>query len=414
MGDSTCLMITQYPMDGTDATAVHMAELSSHLAALGVPLTVICPAGSRSHAATTPPHVWALQAIGSGLLRALTFQIALALALTARAIGRQIACLYVRHSGLLVVPTLIGVIFGIPLILEVNGLVSEELPLVHPRYRAVSGFVGLIERLSFRLATTTVVVTESLKQVLVREFGLDPACVHVVPNGADISRFHPRAADEARRELGLPPDCPIVGFVGNLQPWHGVDTLIETAPMVLAQLPQARFVVVGDGPRRTALESHAAQMGVGPSITFAGAVPYAEVPLWTSSFDVCAAPFPHSDRNSRIGGSPLKVFEYAACGRPVVITTALPVSQDLVGVDAAIAVPPNDPEALASALIALLRDSAARERMGQRARDYAVARGSWDRAAQEVRRLIAESPHTGRRGKHCGAAPTQPARSERT
>jgi glycosyltransferase involved in cell wall biosynthesis len=403
------LMITQYPMDGTDASTIHMAELSSHLALLGLPVKVVCPASRRSGAgAQLPPNAadaavrcLTLPTLGLGVLRALTFQLSLAAALVSLAACRRIKCLYVRHSGLLIVPALIGVLFRLPVVLEVNGLVSEELPLVRPGRgaRAMSALVGLVERVNFRLATSVVVVTPSLKEILVQEFKVNSACIHVIPNGANITRFYPRRAEEARRQLELQLEGPTVGFVGNLQPWHGVDLLVEAAPLVLSQLPQARFLVVGDGPRRRELERRTTELGIASKVVFTGAVPYSKVPLYIASFDVCAAPFPESERNSRIGGSPLKVFEYAACGRPIVISSALPIFQEIAEAGAGPTVPPNDPEALAAALVAMLRDPVGRERMGKRAREYAVARGSWARAARAVENVIAES---------CTAHPPRP------
>jgi glycosyltransferase involved in cell wall biosynthesis len=391
---AACLMITQYPMDGTDASTIHTAELSSHLYLSGVRVRVVCPASRRSqHTVDTNAPCMTLPTLGRGVLRALTFQLSLAAALIALVLRKRIKCLYVRHSGLLVAPTVMGALFRLPVVLEINGLVSEELPLLRPGRgtRAMCALVGLIERLNFRFATSFVVVTPNLKQVLVQEFGVSPARVRVVPNGANITRFHPCRAEDARRQLGLRQEGPVVGFVGNLQPWHGVDVLVEAAPHVLSNLPQALFLVVGDGPERGSLEQRVAELGIASRFVFTGAVPYARVPLYMAAFDVCAAPFPESARNSRIGGSPLKVLEYAACGQPVVISSALPIFHEIAEAGAGLTVRPNDPRALARALVEILRDPLGKEQMGKRAREYAVARGSWAHAARAVEGVIAES-----------------------
>jgi glycosyltransferase involved in cell wall biosynthesis len=148
------------------------------------------------------------------------------------------------------------------------------------------------------------------------------------------------------------------------------------------------LVVVGDGPQREELARRAAELGIAGQVSFTGAVPYSDTPLYMASFDVCAAPFPASQRNSRIGGSPLKVYEYAACGRPVVVSTALPIWREIAEAEAGLTVPPGDPEALAAALVALLRAPLTRARMGKCAREYAVARGSWARTAKMVEHTI--------------------------
>jgi glycosyltransferase involved in cell wall biosynthesis len=379
------LMITQYPLHGTDASSIHTAELASHLALSGVRVRVVCPASRHGPTDMKVPCLM-LPAFGRGVFRALTFQLALVPVLAALVVRTRIRCLYARHSGLLLVPAVMGLIFRLPVVLEVNGIVSEELPLVHAGRtgKAACALVGLIERLNFRLASGFVVVTHTLRQILIQEFGVDPARVRVVSNGANVSRFQPRAAMEARGQLGLRDTGPIVGFVGNLQPWHGASLLVEAAPEVLAQSPQALFLIVGDGPEGGMLKHRVEQLEIASSFVFIGAVPYAEVPLYMASMDVCAAPFPASERNSRIGGSPLKVFEYAACGRPIVLSTALPVWREIEEAGAGIVVEPDDSRALARALVEILRDSRRRQQMGKRAREFAVERGSWAHTAREV------------------------------
>jgi glycosyltransferase involved in cell wall biosynthesis len=147
---------------------------------------------------------------------------------------------------------------GLPLFLEVNSPLAEE--------RARFGGLRLhrlaaaLERWTWRSATRILPVTRVLGDRLVAA-GVAPDRVRVVPNGVVLDRFPPRRVSSA--------DASVLGFVGFVRPWHGLDAVIDA----LASEPAARdtsLVIVGDGPALPALQGHAAALGVADRVRFTG------------------------------------------------------------------------------------------------------------------------------------------------
>ena len=102
-------------------------------------------------------------------------------------------------------------------------------------------------------------------------------------------------------------------FVGHLAAWQGVEFLIYASPLILGKCPEIRFLVVGDGVMRDKLLELVSEFGLADKFVFTGRVPYECVPLYINAADVCVAPFIR-ERNSKIGLSALKTYEYLACG----------------------------------------------------------------------------------------------------
>lgn len=206
----------------------------------------------------------------------------------------------------------------------------------------------------------------------------------VVRNGVDVERFRP--ADEAARAraratlpalAGVPPHAPVAVCVGRLCRQKGQDVLLRAWPAVAARVPDARLVLVGDGPWRRDLGAAA-----GDRVLFAGAA--GDTAPWYAAADAVVLP-------SRWEGMALVPLEAMACGRPVVVTSVTGAAESLpAGRAADFAVPPEDPAALARALTALLTDPPLRRELGLRSRDHVVAAHDVRRTAQRVAELYAE------------------------
>ena len=138
--------------------------------------------------------------------------------------------------------------------------------------------------------------------------------------GVDTDRFYPGCGGvEVRRRLGVAHDAPVVVCTARMVKRKGQDTLVKAWPLVLAQLPEARLLLVGDGPNRRAVERLAHRLGVGDTVTFTGSVPWEEVPAYTDAGDVFAMPC----RTRRFGleaeAFGIVFLEAAACGLPVLV-----------------------------------------------------------------------------------------------
>jgi glycosyltransferase involved in cell wall biosynthesis len=177
----------------------------------------------------------------------------------------------------------------------------------------------------------------------------------VIRAAIDLPRF--RAAtggDEVRRRLGIPAQAPVVTQVGNFKPQKAPLDFVQVASALGPRFPEARFVMVGDGPLRRAAEQLAAQSGLGDRIVFGG---------WWSDVPALLAATTVSVLTSRHEGLPCSVVESLAAGVPVV-ATAVDGTAEVVrnGVNGFLA-EAGDLEALADGVATLLDDPTLRTRM---------------------------------------------------
>lgn len=292
--------------------------------------------------------------------------------------------IYERHS-IFGTGCKLGKIFKIPCIVEVNGLMTDEQKMTGMLRRIITKF----ELKTFSQADTIVVVTAKIKETLKMDYGVPGNKIVVVENGANTDLFKPMDISKARKELKFDKDSNYVCFVGLLASWQGVEYLIQSAPLILKDFPNTNFLIVGDGPMKRELMELAEKTGVSDEFRFTGIVPYEEVPKYINASDVCVAPFVRA-RNERIGLSPLKIYEYLACGKPVV-SSRIPNLEFIEKQNVGTLVEPENSEDLAEAIIKLLKDEKIREDMGKNGREYVVKNHSWESVARKVATVCEEA-----------------------
>ncbi len=231
-----------------------------------------------------------------------------------------------------------------------------------------------------------IAVTPGIKVNLENGYNIPGKKIVVVSNGANTSLFRPLEQGNCRRELGLDPEISYVCFVGNLAPWQGIEYLVKAAPSILSRFPQCRFLIVGDGVMKNELLKLSRELGVDDKFIFTGVVAYDRVPIYINASDVCAAPFILA-RNAKIGLSPLKLYEYMACGKPVVASDISGVSDALEASKGGISVLPENPGALAEAILKLLENSELRNQLGSKGLSYVTENYSWYSVAKQVDRV---------------------------
>ncbi|MFD9908514.1 glycosyltransferase [Streptomyces sp. NPDC059063] len=251
-------------------------------------------------------------------------------------------------------------------------------------FEAVDGATAVLsrawERYGARWTARLVCVSEAERRRGLRA-GVRGAA-RVVPNGVDLDRYRPAATRDGRAALPLPdavrdPAAPLVVCVGRLCRQKGQDVLLRAWPTVTAALPGARLALVGDGPDAGALRAAA-----DASVLFAGAA--ADAVPWYRAADVVVLP-------SRWEGMALAPLEAMACARPVVVTAVDGARESLPPALVPHAlVPPEDPVALARALVALLRDRDLRDRLGERAHAHVRDHHDVRRAAAAIEEVYRE------------------------
>jgi glycosyltransferase involved in cell wall biosynthesis len=195
-------------------------------------------------------------------------------------------------------------------VLEVNSPVVEEMAAFEGP--DVLRFLGhRKERNKLKGTSHVVAVSTAMKEYLYTHYHCRKP-IHVAPNAINPEKeqFNPEEVTKIR--AGLAAETQIIGFVGSLFPYHGVDGLIEAFAGVVAVLPNAHLVIVGDGVIREALQVFADKILPKGSFTFTGKIPHSEVMNYIRAFDVAVMP------SSNWYGSPIKIFEYGLTGVPIV------------------------------------------------------------------------------------------------
>ncbi|HEY7412126.1 MAG TPA: glycosyltransferase [Vicinamibacteria bacterium] len=233
-------------------------------------------------------------------------------------------------------------------------------------------------------ADAVVAVSHAVAARAVQERGLSAARVVTIANGVDVAalRGWDAARADARREWGLRDEHAAIGVVAHFSPVKGHAEFLRAATLVAGENRRARFVLVGDGPLRPAMEALARRLGLADRVVFTGA--REDVPRLLAMLDLVAVP-------SHTEGMSNALLEAMAMARPVV-ATAVGGNVDVLrhGVTGLL-VEPRDPPALAAALVLLLDDPARAQAMGAAARAWVaehLAPGAMVRRHEELYRSL--------------------------
>jgi glycosyltransferase involved in cell wall biosynthesis len=283
--------------------------------------------------------------------------------------------LYERYAYFNVAGLLAARSAGVPVALEVN--YTLDTPLHRRRNRLLRPLARATERFLMRHATLVATVSSPLRdQVLAA--GVDPARVIVLPNAADPERFHPGVqGDRVRAEQGL-SGKRVIGFSGAFLAWHGVDMILDALPEVRRRVPEVAVLLLGDGPLRSKLQARVQAEGLGDIVRFAGWTPHDRLPEYLAAFDLAVMP------DSNEYGSPMKIYEYMAMGKPVVAPRLRPLEDGVEHGKVGLLVPRRDVAAFAAALAELLGDPERSAKMGRAAREHVLHHHTWARNAARV------------------------------
>ena len=274
---------------------------------------------------------------------------------------------------------------GIPFIYEVRGLWEVTKASRQPSWAGSQEFTFMsnMERDAAIHATTVLTLTEGLRDEMVKR-GVDRDKIVLVPNGVDSSRFVPRDPDEAlRAELGI-GDRLVIGYIGSIVPYEGLDDLID-AVAVLRETHRDRFrvLIIGDGKSLEELREQSANLGLDDYILFTGRVPHEDVERYYSLIDIC--PFPRKPQPVCELVSPLKPFESMAMCKAVVASNVQALCEIVQDGVTGLLFEKGSTTSLVEALDRLLQDGDLRTDLGLAAREWVVAERDWSSLGQLVR-----------------------------
>jgi glycosyltransferase involved in cell wall biosynthesis len=238
-----------------------------------------------------------------------------------------------------------------------------------------------LERFTYRKADAVVGLSPGMVDFILAE-GTDPAKVFMVPNCSDLDLFHPGEKDAGIVERYALQDKFVVGYTGAVGPANAVHVIAEAAALLKSEgRDDVAILVAGDGKRAPQVRAMKEELALG-NFHLLGSVPKHDVPALLRSCDVLLA---HLAKVPVLyTGSPNKLFDALASGRPIIVNSPGWTKPLVVDNDAGLFVEPEDAQALADAIVTLADDPAAVERMGRNARRVAEEQFSRDEQADRL------------------------------
>lgn len=362
------------------ASTTHIKEVTEHLKKSGNDVVLFAPDIGRYRNETTVRVVY-VPTLNIRFLREYVYYISLLFSLFAYQIRLKADVFYVREMGLSITPAFVGFLFRVPHILEINGLPSIDL-----QNRGVgflkSGIIKFFQYVNFFFAHTVITVSENIKMELLRAHG-DSQKIVVIENGVNVELFQPKDMREMRRLLHIKQDCYCLIFVGSFYPHHGVYHIIHTLKSVVQKLPNVRLIMVGSGYLIESTRFLVKELKLTAQVNFVGEVEYEKVPNYINAAD--AGVYILTGIGKINGRSPLKLYEYMACGKPVITDKSCEelVKNNNVG----IVISEDDYEHSAEVIIRLLKDNALMDTMGENGRKLVVNTLTWNITAKNILRV---------------------------
>jgi glycosyltransferase involved in cell wall biosynthesis len=258
---------------------------------------------------------------------------------------------------------------GVPFVLEVRDLWPESLSAVgmgsrnSPLHRSLTKIAGFLYRSCDRL----VVVTPAFKDYLIQHWRVPEEKIFVVENGVETGLFNKLIPNLAiRRELDA-QDKFIVSYIGTMGNAHGLETLLEAASLLRKKAPDVLILFVGEGAEKARIISLARARGL-TNVRFVDQQPREKIPDYINASDACLVLLKKAELFKTV--LPTKMLEFMSCARPVILGVDGHARKIMEQANAGLFITPEDPAALAEAIIQLAANPALRESMGRNGRQH--------------------------------------------
>jgi glycosyltransferase involved in cell wall biosynthesis len=222
--------------------------------------------------------------------------------------------------------------------------------------------------------------------------GVSEKKIHIVPNGVSPDSFDADKCDSnmVRKKYDL-QNALVIGFVGGLTPWHGVNYLVEAAKYILAEQSESKFLIVGGAENSVSeLKKMANMNGVLDRFICTGWIKHEDIASHLAAMDIVVAPYAPMESTS-IYFSPLKVFEYMAMGKPVVASRIDQLSEIFDDGNEIILFEPGNVKELTGAILKLASNPILRHELGSNARKKVLETYTWEKAIGKILSIYSDS-----------------------
>ena len=342
---------------------VKIWDLAQNLSKLGHDVTLFLPK-YRFDTRTSSVRIVEIPFCNLPFLRVLSFNLFLIIYLVSHCYKARPDVVYTRRMGS-IVPGIYAKLINAIFFYEINddpyrkdfcegSLISFKIRKIISEWQ---------DETNLKLCKRAFVITkEILNKILKRNPALQVEKFIELPSGANTDLFKPIPVRKCRACLNIDFKKKYIGFAGTLLKHQGVDILIDAARSILTKEPSSVFLIIGEGPMRKQWMNKATKEGIGKSFIFTGQVDYEDMPIWIGAMDICIAPF-NNDTGLR---SPVKIFDYMACGKPVVASRVEGTTDLFEQSEAIKLVVPGNAEILSKAIIDLLHNQDEADKMGKK------------------------------------------------
>ena len=264
----------------------------------------------------------------------------------------------------------------VPMLFDYQGSMTAEITAhgFAGKKSVLNKFFMALERFINNRADLIVTSSTPSTVKLVNEWNMPPDRVSTVMDGVDTGFFHPIEKIRCKKELRLPLDIPVVGFLGLLNEYQGIDILLEAISIIKRQGGKIHFLIMGFPEKKYIEKSR--EMKVEDMVTFTGRIKYESAPEYLSACDVAVSP------KISLAEANGKLFNYMACGVPAVVFDT-PVNREILG-ETGIYADYGNAADLAEKIVTLLKDTEKLKDLSALTREKAVNEHSWQARGEKL------------------------------
>ncbi len=274
---------------------------------------------------------------------------------------------------------------NVPMILEANA--SEVWAKKNWSRLFFDSLASRCESIALNLSDKISIVSEIVMEQL-SKYNVPEGRFIVSPNGVNADEFNPNIdGSEVRNRYDLDQKI-VIGFIGTFTKWHGVETLCDAAITAIKQDLRLRFLMIGDGDLKSALQNKVAEMKYEQYFVFTGLIPHHEAPRYLAACDILVSPHLGFTDGTKFFGSPTKLFEYMAMGKPIIASKLEQIGEIIIDGVNGLWMIPGSQEELAEKILLLASDTKLRRQLGNEARNESEKKYTWKANVENLLKQI--------------------------
>ncbi len=365
---------------GDGAEGVHIQEMATAFEELGHTVEFCSPRNAKREPGLLKGMTGMSAAESAGLIGGLRLRFRQSLEIAYNAVSFSRICwhvlhyrpdiIYERYSCYHVAGVAAARMLRVPLLLEVNSTYSGRFARRELGFPRVAKWM---EKYALGGARGIAVVSNPLREC-VQDREVDVGRIVVTPNAVNAGKIAEYAAPalqkRIRKELGLEGQV-VIGFVGSLRRWHGVDMLVRRIPDVLKRVPNASFLIVGAGELEDSVKALVDMPELTGRVIATGGVPHARAMELITAMDIGLMP------HSNAWGSPMKILEYMALGKVTIAPRLPPIEEILLDGSTGYLFEPRNEQQFTELMVNACQSQQIRLEIGAQARDFVLNNRRW-------------------------------------